>query len=908
MDPTERNQRMVELYAEGATLEEIGAQFGVTRERVRQIVKMVGGVDADAARQRRTEIRADELDAARAAFLREHRAVAEALAERGLSREVAVGRIVALHPDVDPEIALESLRRAGIVFLQAPAENVFSTAELHAGLWFLVGSNEGLSPDRKAAILALPAEILEAVPTALADAVATANDIATILGVIAAAMEASASNPELTITGKRYEELRLELVEALGLISAKGQSPWPPTRQTLMKRFGGWNEALESIGLAAGAGRPKGLVVYTESEYLDAVRDYYVACGRAGVKPTFDGYGGWVTSEKEKGARRPSPASVRLQYGSWLVALQAAQQAAGALAEPTAVDAPEFLHPFVGPEWDDLVITLIGLTNGIRGGGFWRMDTLSAKFGFDATTSPYAQVVLQDDGTLQVEIRGLHSELDPSGKKLGELGLLGWEAPTAALSPNAHRLYPAGWNAATVAQDILEALTMAFELAVTDFFAFGRDSDSVRQMRTLHQIGDGIFSLTTPDAGSTPEEVEYGTVSDVLDRLVDARLLDSLGHDLDDNADRGQGLKYQTSPFTGDMIEAYYIDVSMDEDPEAHWVSLIHDRAPVVTLTGPNWVLSVTQALDESDLDEGIVSRLLDALPGFDIFTVGEFGGPKWFDMPFAKTQDVVRELEAAGFTTLPLDPADSAPCDNADPYIQESLADDTFRAVRVGRAGSPTTVVLHVLIDENRADRAAEMLGSYFPLDRPSAIVAADGWVIRVSAPERERVAATKLTVWAQAIFVGLDGSHLDYATAGETGYGPCSDAVERVFSDLEQLTRDDAARLSEPWVGVDAQERERARDRASRLMASLDRDWIDLMERTGAESHIPLWYAEARDAPEPPSTVVQLGWHALYAAQCAAVGHAVSDVPSESGGLTPRERELLTAHWATIMGGADA
>src|SRR2546421_12992073 len=34
----ERNERIVELYRSGVTLQEIGDRFGVTRERIRQIV------------------------------------------------------------------------------------------------------------------------------------------------------------------------------------------------------------------------------------------------------------------------------------------------------------------------------------------------------------------------------------------------------------------------------------------------------------------------------------------------------------------------------------------------------------------------------------------------------------------------------------------------------------------------------------------------------------------------------------------------------------------------------------------------------------------------------------------------------------------------------------------------------
>ena len=56
-DSLSRDERIVQLRAEGATLEEIGEGVGVTRERVRQIVAKLGGPtreEARAANRRRT--------------------------------------------------------------------------------------------------------------------------------------------------------------------------------------------------------------------------------------------------------------------------------------------------------------------------------------------------------------------------------------------------------------------------------------------------------------------------------------------------------------------------------------------------------------------------------------------------------------------------------------------------------------------------------------------------------------------------------------------------------------------------------------------------------------------------------------------------------------------------------------
>ena len=44
MSADERNRRIVELRQSGLTLAEVGAKFGITKERVRQIVKEAGVV------------------------------------------------------------------------------------------------------------------------------------------------------------------------------------------------------------------------------------------------------------------------------------------------------------------------------------------------------------------------------------------------------------------------------------------------------------------------------------------------------------------------------------------------------------------------------------------------------------------------------------------------------------------------------------------------------------------------------------------------------------------------------------------------------------------------------------------------------------------------------------------------
>lgn len=66
---SERDAAILEQYADGETLEEIGARFAITRERVRQIVVKHGGADAAEARRKRAETRSSDRQTARHALL-----------------------------------------------------------------------------------------------------------------------------------------------------------------------------------------------------------------------------------------------------------------------------------------------------------------------------------------------------------------------------------------------------------------------------------------------------------------------------------------------------------------------------------------------------------------------------------------------------------------------------------------------------------------------------------------------------------------------------------------------------------------------------------------------------------------------------------------------------------------------
>ncbi|WP_434810127.1 sigma factor-like helix-turn-helix DNA-binding protein [Microbacterium sp. bgisy189] len=324
---TDRNQRILDRYADGATLQEIGAELGVTRERVRQIVVKLGGANAEASRAARQAAKDAEAGRRRDSFLDHFGEIASELAHQGFTRTESISRLAVLFPAMDVDLAEDALRESDIVFDQNNDADIFSNVALEAGVWFLLSAELRLKPDHAWAAANLSQDLLDELGTHLVEASVTREELATILARIGAAQRAALEDPTLTITGARYNELRGELLDAMGLTSAKGAKPWPPTRQTIQKRYDGWNDALASMGLAtAKKGRQKGLLTFTEEDYAQSITDFIADATASGTQQTFANYDKWVKKQGAAGIRRPSPASIRNFYGAWLTALRRASR------------------------------------------------------------------------------------------------------------------------------------------------------------------------------------------------------------------------------------------------------------------------------------------------------------------------------------------------------------------------------------------------------------------------------------------------------------------------------------------------------------------------------------------------------------------------------------------------------
>ncbi|MBR6459310.1 MAG: 5'-methylthioadenosine/S-adenosylhomocysteine nucleosidase [Actinomycetaceae bacterium] len=171
----------------------------------------------------------------------------------------------------------------------------------------------------------------ETVPDSLREAVeAQAGDdkqkfVKPVLERIAAAQAAIAADSSMTLTASQYEKSRKYMINASGVKTERGSLVWPPTSQTIIKRFGGyWNDALSSIGLNVLSGRKRGGLRFTEKSYISALRSFAAWCARNSVSPSYKAYTQWVAKTDKKG-KVPSGAAIRQRYGSWSEATKTAR-------------------------------------------------------------------------------------------------------------------------------------------------------------------------------------------------------------------------------------------------------------------------------------------------------------------------------------------------------------------------------------------------------------------------------------------------------------------------------------------------------------------------------------------------------------------------------------------------------
>jgi hypothetical protein len=416
-------------------------------------------------------------------------------------------------------------------------------------------------------------------------------------------------------------------------------------------------------------------------------------------------------------------------------------------------------------EWRPLIITLIGLTNGLRSGGSWRMQTMVSSRDYDAGLSPLARATAGSNGTVTVEIVGNSVPANPTPSIISTLESLGW-LTTAGTFLSAHRTYAPGFNANTISVDILDALTNVFKLTSNDLFDFGDRSDSVAQFGVMTPVSNTVFSMdeTENDDDDEHSPIEaagaFDAAVEILARLIEANIIDSVGTAVSgftaEGSTKRQGFKYQRSAFSDNDIFGWFVDVTSWTDPEqTDWVDHIEQLdavdSPLLLMTGEAWALTVRRGQRDSEVPDGLAHRLRAILPGgFVQWSRGHEG--EWFTPAHKTVQSVARALEHDSWVVR----VEQPPAD-LDQYLVECLGDDTFGFLSVGLAGEARALV-GVLIDNNLASESTFAFSSYMPPSAGSVDIAGDGWVMRVIEASGQEFSVTD---FAEQLALSLDATH---------------------------------------------------------------------------------------------------------------------------------------------------
>ncbi|WP_314175793.1 sigma factor-like helix-turn-helix DNA-binding protein [Streptomyces winkii] len=326
---------MAQMYTEGATLAEIGSKYGISRERVRQVLQSKGSVTAEESRQARRRAREADLNEKVGEFLSQHRSTIEGLAAAGTPRSEVEERFRLVHPEVPAAIVKQSIMASSVLFDVDYQEFNFPVSAVESALWYALARELDLKADRATAIEDLDLAEAREVSDALSSEQLAPETVATVLCLVSAAREYARKTP-VGLSAQRYNRQRVDILRELGLESKQGATPWPPTSQTVMKRLGAgsWADAQLSVGLSPDRrGRPRGLLVFREEDYELSVKKFMEYAAETGQSATFAVYGAWVEAEERAGRRWPSAPSIRFHYRNWMAAKRAASASTGAAAQ-----------------------------------------------------------------------------------------------------------------------------------------------------------------------------------------------------------------------------------------------------------------------------------------------------------------------------------------------------------------------------------------------------------------------------------------------------------------------------------------------------------------------------------------------------------------------------------------------
>lgn len=309
------------------TLQEIADRHGITRERVRQILKGMGALSS--AEQRELK-RASET-----AFLRSAQAnfeeSAHEIAKMSRGRAEALEKLKRRFPELSRTQVETMFRATGLTILKERAtRDHFSDGQLRLAVYMCFGLQYELALEHRDYSSFVSKNVREAMDAFAAEegfpAVISVGLALSAIGFSYSKLEEGGLDP---FAHKSYEDVRKRIWEMNNWDVKAGVGRWPPTQQTISKRLGGgyWSAATETLGFPASRknGRPRGGAASDPDLIWEVLGRFVGHCKMNGVHPSVNNFDRWRNTQSHIEGPIPSSVTIRNAIGSWSAAINSIQ-------------------------------------------------------------------------------------------------------------------------------------------------------------------------------------------------------------------------------------------------------------------------------------------------------------------------------------------------------------------------------------------------------------------------------------------------------------------------------------------------------------------------------------------------------------------------------------------------------
>jgi transcriptional regulator with XRE-family HTH domain len=312
-----RTAEILQLYrADGWTYQQLATKFGLTRQRIQQIIKKGGGVDYSKARILRQQKRTAAQESLNHEFDAKLGAILSALLKEEVDPTEIARRLQLLGRPVTEDQVRQFANRHSLPVATAQP-HLYADVVLRLAVWAAAATSLDIEEDVSEAFRIPSVELAQ-----LVSATVSPEEAAEAAQLVARARRNRAA---LTLTKDSYEDWRSEWLKRHPKTELY---PWPVTALTIMTRLGGgfWNEAMREVGLNLNIrGRPRGRVFYTgEDDYERAVGQFVSESVDGGFRPTTEDYDRWAYNRPV-----PSLGALRVHFGSWTRALRVGLDVSG---------------------------------------------------------------------------------------------------------------------------------------------------------------------------------------------------------------------------------------------------------------------------------------------------------------------------------------------------------------------------------------------------------------------------------------------------------------------------------------------------------------------------------------------------------------------------------------------------